>query len=81
VLADGMYQSTANRQVTKVVLGAKLLAPINPRNHKDKPVENDGIEKNRQSRVQVRSRVAVKFEFTGDNAIAGMAKMLWSGQP
>lgn len=31
VLADGIYQTSGNQKVTKVVLGAKLLASINPR--------------------------------------------------
>lgn len=45
VLADGIYQSESNQKITQDMLGAKLVAPINPRNHKDKPVEANGIEK------------------------------------
>jgi len=45
VLADGIYQTPGNQKVTKDVLGAKLLAPINPRNRKDKSSDVRGIDK------------------------------------
>lgn len=45
VLADGIYQTPGNQKVTKDVLGAKLLAPINPRNRKDKSSDARGIDK------------------------------------
>ncbi|MCF8568330.1 transposase [Alicyclobacillus tolerans] len=45
VLADGIYQTTGNQKATKEVLGAKLLAPINPRGRKDKPSDVRGIDK------------------------------------
>ncbi|AJH78928.1 hypothetical protein [Heyndrickxia coagulans] len=38
ILADGIYQTPENQKVTKDVLQAKLVAPINPRNRKDKPM-------------------------------------------
>ncbi|UJZ86678.1 transposase [Heyndrickxia coagulans] len=45
ILADGIYQTPENQKVTKDVLQAKLVAPINPRNRKDKPTTARGIEK------------------------------------
>lgn len=45
ILADGIYQTPENQKVTKDVLQAKLVAPINPRNRKDKPTSARGIEK------------------------------------
>lgn len=45
VLADGIYQSAGNQEATKDILKAKLVAPINPRNRKDQPVQARGIEK------------------------------------
>ena len=45
VLADGIYQTPGNQKVTKDTLGAKLLAPINPRNRKDKSSDARGIDK------------------------------------
>jgi hypothetical protein len=45
VLADGIYQTAGNQEATKDVLGAKLLAPINPRGRKDKASDARGIDK------------------------------------
>ena len=45
VLADGIYQTAGNQKVTKDVLGAKLVAPINPRGRQDKACDARGIDK------------------------------------
>lgn len=44
VLADGIYQSPRNQKATRDVLGAKLVAPINPRGRQDKPSDVRGID-------------------------------------
>lgn len=45
VLADGIYQTPSGHEVTKDVLGAKLVAPIHPRNRQDKSSDARGIDK------------------------------------
>jgi hypothetical protein len=45
VLADGIYQTPSDQRIVKDVLGAKLVAPIHPRNRQDKPSDVRGIDK------------------------------------
>lgn len=45
VTADGVYQNENNQTLCKEILEAKLIAPINPRNRKEKPLEMRGMEK------------------------------------
>jgi hypothetical protein len=45
VLADGIYQTPSDQRITKDVLGAKLVAPIHPRNRQDKPSDARGIDR------------------------------------
>lgn len=45
VTADGAYQSKDNQTHCKELLKTKLIAPINPRNRKEKPLDVRGMEK------------------------------------
>jgi hypothetical protein len=45
VTADGVYQSENNQTLCKEILDAKLIAPINPRNRKEKPIDVRGMQK------------------------------------
>lgn len=45
VTADGAYQSKANQAHCKNTVKAKLIAPINPRNRKEKPLDVRGMQK------------------------------------
>lgn len=45
VTADGVYQNDTNQKHCKDIVKAKLIAPINPRNRKEKPLDMRGMEK------------------------------------
>jgi hypothetical protein len=45
VTADGVYQNENNQNQCKEILEAKLIAPINPRNRKEKSLDIRGMQK------------------------------------
>jgi Transposase DDE domain len=45
VSADGIYQNNENQRLTKEILQAKLLSPINPRKIKDQELNSHGMTK------------------------------------
>jgi hypothetical protein len=45
VSADGIYQNKENQELTKEILQAKLLSPINPRKIKDQELNSSGMTK------------------------------------
>lgn len=45
VSADGIYQNKENQELTKEIIEAKLLSPINPRKIKDRELNSPGMAK------------------------------------